>query len=1051
MILFLSSRAILRSGVCTSSLLLGLAAVPLAAADARTAPEESQPSPASSQTDDEAPTNRVGVGTGEIVVRAQRLRGQLDVDTPPLLELNEEDIASEGVTSIQDLVTQINNQTGSARGRSGGAPVILINGIRVGSFREFFQYPPEALARVEVFPEEVAQRFGFSPDQRVINLILKENYASRELEFEFEGPSRGGYMVTEQQFGYLQIKDGGRFNFNFQANDTSLLTESERDLIQTPGSVSEIAGDPDQAEFRSLVNDSRRIEATVSWAKAFLDSGTSVSANLNYNRTDSLGLSGLNSVSLTDPSGDSAFRTFGADTPLERRGSSDTFSGSGSFSKPVNSMVLTSTFDASLNETATQIDRRFDTSGLVSDAAGGLLAIDAPLPAAVDAGFDTASNRTLNAQSQTTLRGPIAYLPGGEVVATFDFGADWRRNESSDTRTLFDTTLERRQLSSGVNLVIPITSRREGFADALGSFSLTLNAGLDDLSDFGLLGDYSAGLNWAPTDRLNLSANYIYREVAPSLAALGNPLVTTFNTPVFDFSTGQTVLATVTQGGNPDLLAETQRDWRFAANWELPFVDNTRFTVEYIRNRSDDVTSSFPQVTTEIEAAFPGRVIRDGAGQILEVDGRSVTFSETRSDRLQFQLSTRGSIGGDEDRAGREGRGGGRGGPPEGSGRPAGGPPAGAGGPPSAEQREQFMQFRTRLCADDGLAFLTGLIERIDAGEDVAAEFPGFDPQRLRGMLTRVRGEDGKIDPERLAAFRERLCSMDPSGFGRGGQQAGGQQAGSSEGQGPGGPMREAFAALRTRICGDDGAQQLARIVAAIEAGEDISQLLPGMDPQFLKMMLDRARGEDGKISPEALEQFRERICSGEGRPGGGQAGQGGGGGPLGGGNPFAQGRSSGWRYFVSLTHTIELANEILIAPGLAPLDQLDGDPTGSFGFPRNNARLEAGLFGGGTGFRLSGQYTGTTRIDGSGLPGSTDLFFNDLVTFDLRIFTNLGDLFGKDNGVFNNLRVSLRADNIFDARRKVTDENGDTPINYQPFLIDPTGRFVGIDIRKLF
>ena len=93
----------------------------------------------------------------------------------------------------------------------------------------------------------------------------------------------------------------------------------------------------------------------------------------------------------------------------------------------------------------------------------------------------------------------------------------------------------------------------------------------------------------------------------------------------------------------------------------------------------------------------------------------------------------------------------------------------------------------------------------------------------------------------------------------------------------------------------------------------------------------------------------------------------------------------------------------------------------------------------------------GKTRLDGSGLPGSNDLFFDDLATLNLRLFANLDELFGSESPALNNVRVSLRADNVFDAQRQVTDSNGDTPINYQPFLIDPVGRFIGIDIRKLF
>ena len=30
-------------------------------------------------------------------------------------------------------------------------------------------------------------------------------------------------------------------------------------------------------------------------------------------------------------------------------------------------------------------------------------------------------------------------------------------------------------------------------------------------------------------------------------------------------------------------------------------------------------------------------------------------------------------------------------------------------------------------------------------------------------------------------------------------------------------------------------------------------------------------------------------------------------------------------------------------------------------------------------------------------------------------------------------------------------DSNGDTPLAYQPFLVDPVGRYLGIDLRKMF
>ncbi len=1050
------SRAALMAGAC----FVGVHAQP-AEAQSQDSASPAASSPSAQSQDSAAQSEDNG-----IVVQARRLRGQLDVDQAPLQELNEEDIAAEGVTSIADLIAQITAQSGSARGRGGGRPVILINGIRVGSFREFANYPPEALERLEVFPEEVAQRFGFPPDRRVINLILKDNYRNAEVELEFEGPSRGGYHQREQELGFLQIADGARINVNLEASDVSFLTEDERDIIQTEGSLSDIAGDPNPAEFRSLVADSRSLEGNVSYARAFTESGTSVSANINYARSDRRELRGLNTVLLTDADGDSVFRTFGAETPLEQVTAEDNVNISGSLTKPVNNFRLTSSFDAGLSENTQFIDRAVDTSSLQAQTLAGTLALDGALPVSAEGGFDTAFTRSWNAQTLNTLRGPLADLPGGELLATFDVGFDWQRLESTDTRNAAPVELTRGDISTGANFVIPITSRRNGFADALGSFTFNAQVGLNRLSDFGTLGDFTVGLNWEPFDNLDLSATYIEREVAPSITALGNPEVELLNVPVFDFVNGETVLASVITGGNPDLLAETQRDWKFAANWELPFWQGARFTVEYIRNRSDDVTRSFPNLTPEIEAAFPDRVTRNADGTLLAIDRRSVTFAETRADRLNFNLSFRGSIGGGQS-GGPGGRpGAGRPGGPRGAGGPpsAGGPggPPGAGGPPSAAQRAAFAEFRTRICAEDGLDVLTRLVEAASNGEDLSTIVPGFDAARFERLLARVRNEDGSVDPERLARVRERICSFDPASLGgrRGGPGAqgagpGGRPRGGLGGRPGGGPMREGFAAFRAIACGEDGEVRIRALIARIEAGEDVSDELPGFDPSMAGFILDRLRGDDGTISSQRIAGMRARFCESEGEggaPAGRNSGQSSGrGGPPGGFNPLARRNFRGFRYFVTLNHSIELENEILIAPGLEPLDQLNGQATAAFGLPRHTSRLEAGIFGQGVGMRVSGRYTGSTRLDGSGLPGSSDLFFDDLATLNLRIFTEVGQLVGRNDGVLKNFRLSFRVDNVFDAQRRIVDENGDTPTNFQPFLVDPVGRFIGVDIRKLF
>ncbi|MBU0670381.1 MAG: hypothetical protein KKG32_10050, partial [Alphaproteobacteria bacterium] len=714
----------------TVSLLALAGALPLTALSAQDLPDT--PAIEVDAGDPQADAPIVG---NEIVVTGNRQRGSLDVEQPPVLELDAEDIAALGAGSIDDLLQAIEPATGSARGRGdGGRPIFLVNGVRIGSFREFRSYPPEAIEKVEVFPEEVAQRFGYSADRRVVNFILKDNYASREIELEYGQPGIGGYSQNEQEFSMLTISDGARINLSLELDDTSLLTEDERGLALVAGSLSDVAGDPDPREFRSLVTDSAGIEGTANYARAFIDSGSSISLNLTGAYNESRSLSGLDSVLLTDPAGNSAFRTFGAGDPLERNVASNSISTSGSYNRPLGEgWNLTATFDASRAYSRSRIDRRTDTAGLEAQALAGTLAIDGALPALGDAGVDTARSTLWGASTLATVTGSPLYLPAGEVATTFDVGYNWNRIQSSDTRSAQDSRLTRGDLSAGVNVVVPLTSRREGFADALGSISLTGQAGINELSDFGTLTDWSLGLNWQPFDRLNLSATRIWREVAPGLNALGDPQVVDLNVPVFDYATGDSVLATVTTGGNPGLVAETQTDWKFSANWELPFIDNTRLQLDYAINRSNDVTSSAPGLSPAFEEAFLDRVTRDGAGRLIALDRRPITLFETRSKLLSFGINTSGRIGAEPEAPEA---------PPEAASRGNRGSGAAAGGTTVAMGPEGMAAMRTRFCATPAgeTPDLTGLPE---------------------ALLARLRGPDGTIPPERIEQLRERFCGAD--------------------------------------------------------------------------------------------------------------------------------------------------------------------------------------------------------------------------------------------------------------------------------------------------
>ncbi|MBB4860120.1 hypothetical protein HNO88_003461 [Novosphingobium chloroacetimidivorans] len=865
----------------TAFLLIGVSPIAAFAQEvAKVAPPTAQLPNEADEDENEEEELRSGVdASGEIVVVAGRIKGEVQTPQQPVAVFDEEEIAAYGAASIDELLEAISPQTGSGRGRGEGRPVILLNGQRISSFREMRSIPPEAIRRMQVLPEEVALRFGYPPNQRVVNIILKDKYQSKQASGEFNYPTRGGYSNYEVEAGTFRIDGQRRTTIEAKITDTSLLTEAERNVIQDPATVPTVAGDPDPARNRSLAAASRVITLGGTSAMGLGKDGLGGSLTVNgaYTRTDTRSLSGLDTVRLTAPDGSTALRSL--DDPLRTRVASDAFQAGLAYNRPLGSWQLTGTLDAGYTEATTKVDRRLTSdqlAGLRNAAAAGTLAVAGPLPSLADNGFDTARSKDLTASSLVTVAGNLLRLPAGEAAATVRAGFDYSRSDNRDTRNdLGAFVLDRSDASAGVNLSLPLTSKRENVLGAVGDWTLNLSGGLDHLSDFGTLTDWSAGLTWNPTSKLSFQASYIVNEAAPSLSQLGSPNVLSYNVSTYDFTRGETALVTIVSGGNPDLIAEKQRDIKLSVNWQLPpiasFLERSNVVVEYFRNRSSDVTQSFPLLTPAIEAAFPGRVTRDASGRLVTIDRRPVTFDEIASSRMRWGLNFGGRLGS------AEAQGGGRG---------------GRGGP--------------------------------------------------MGML------------------------------------------GQALGPGAGGP--------------------------------------PPPPPP-----------------------------SGGSNASGGGGGRGGPGGGFGGGPGGPGGRGGRWN--IAVYHTWRFTDTVRIAPGSAELDQLDGNAIGAGGVPRHAIEFEGGLFKNGYGLRLQGEWNAPARVNGSGLPGSSDLRFGSTFDLSLRAFVNLGQQESLVQKVpfLKNARLSFTVDNLLDQRQRVTDENGQVPLAYQAAYRQPQGRVVGIDFRKMF
>ena len=176
---------------------------------------------------------------------------------------------------------------------------------------------PVLAEALRLLQEGAAAQYGSDAIAGVVNIILKDNFASKTAEVEAGGPTRGGFRTYQLEATALRIKGPQRFSITGKLDKTSELTEAERKVVQAAGSVPTVASDPDPAAYRSLIPDSRELSLNLSLARGLGKDGLggNVSVNGNLTRTDSHRNSGLDLVTLRAPDGTTALRTL-ADQPL---------------------------------------------------------------------------------------------------------------------------------------------------------------------------------------------------------------------------------------------------------------------------------------------------------------------------------------------------------------------------------------------------------------------------------------------------------------------------------------------------------------------------------------------------------------------------------------------------------------------------------------------------------------------------------------------------------------------------------------------------------------
>ena len=528
------------------------------------------------------------------MITGQRPRGSVIGDIPPEKTLDAREVRATGASNINELLEALAPQIGSVQGRGGGAPVLLLNGQRISSFRELRDIPTEAIVRVEILPEEVALKYGYRADQKVVNIVLRQRFRSTTAQIGAGGATEGGYANGVADLTRLLIQRNGRTTINLHAEGNSMLTEAERDIDQTPPSG---ATEQQALAARSLVGTKRDIRGSATFNRQILGN-VSATLNTELEHNEGRSLIGLNPSLLE---------------PLDRDTSTDSAHAGVVLNGTTKSQWRwTVTGNADLDRTLTHTDRD-----------------DANFPS------DRTRETTQTADLKATANGTLFKLPAGNASTTLTLDGNTQHLDSSRTRlgAASSNSLSRTTGEAAMNVDLPISRRGREFS-ALGNLTFNGNAEVDQLSDFGTLTTIGAGANWSPVDRLNFITSWRREQGAPTINQLGDPVLDTPGSRIFDFSTGQTVLVDAITGGNPSLKADRRTVVKLSGNWQ-PFPNtDLRLRADYVHQTIDDPISNIT-ATPAIEAAFPGRFTRDGSGQLVRVDLTPINFDQSRRDQLR--------------------------------------------------------------------------------------------------------------------------------------------------------------------------------------------------------------------------------------------------------------------------------------------------------------------------------------------------------------------------------------------------------------------------------
>jgi iron complex outermembrane recepter protein len=525
----------------------------------------------------------------EIVVTGQAQRGSVVGDIKPELQLSPADIRARGVSSLSELIADLAPQLRSGSGS--GQPVVLLEGKRISGFREVASLPAEAIARVDILPEEVALKYGYPSGQKVVNIVLRQRFKAFTLERSDRFSTAGGGNQTLGKFDFLRIQSGGRLTVNLEREAVDRILESQRGINDVTGS----------GQFRTLVPDSEKFTLGTTLSRTIFDD---VSATLNgeLQTEDSRATFGLPGAGLLPPG---------------RINGSQSARAGATLNGTVADWRWTFTGNFDHGESKSVIDRGIDPVADQARSVSDLAALD------------------------FVVNGSPLKLPAGEVSTTVKIGASFSGFRATSLRAGVPQSgrVTRDIADAQLNVDVPLANRKNDVLSAIGDLSINGNYATRRLSDFGSLRTLGYGLNWSPIKPLSILASVTDDEVAPTAQQLGNPVIFTPGVRVFDFVRNETAFVTQVSGGNRALLPSDRNVLKIGATLKPFDKTDITFTSDYTRSQTKGGLAVLPPASLAAQSAFPDRYVRDAAGTLIRVDSRTVNFARADASEIRWGIN----------------------------------------------------------------------------------------------------------------------------------------------------------------------------------------------------------------------------------------------------------------------------------------------------------------------------------------------------------------------------------------------------------------------------